>query len=144
MKKHLPIILLALLSNITLSYEYFDSQMKLAEQGHAMAQFNLGVMYNNGEGVPENDKTAVMWYTKAAEQGLDAAQNSLGVMYAIGDGVPVNDIRAYAWYSMAKSSGYEMAKGNLGSVKKRMTKEQIAKAQELAAKCYKSDYKDCN
>ena len=52
----------------------------LAEQGDVDAQFNLGYMYNNGEGVPENDKTAVKWYTKAAEQGHASAQTNLGVM----------------------------------------------------------------
>ena len=41
----------------------------LAEQGNAMAQFNLGHMYANGYGVRENDKTAVKWFTKAAKQG---------------------------------------------------------------------------
>ena len=41
----------------------------LAEQGDAHAQFNLGIMYDNGWGVPENDAEAVKWWRKAAEQG---------------------------------------------------------------------------
>jgi|TARA_B110000908_G_scaffold154348_1_gene191585 hypothetical protein len=41
----------------------------IAEQGDAYVQNNLGLIYDSGEGVPENDKTAVKWYTKAAEQG---------------------------------------------------------------------------
>ena len=53
----------------------------LAEQGDSDAQSNLGLMYSNGWGVPENDKTAVKWYTKAAEQGISDAQYNLGVMY---------------------------------------------------------------
>jgi hypothetical protein len=65
-------------------------------------------------------------------------------MYGNGEGVPENDIQGYVWYSMAKTSGNEIAKGNLEKLKKEMTREQIAKAQELAAKCYESDYKDCN
>jgi len=40
-----------------------------AEQGFANAQYNLGVMYANGEGVPEDDKQAVKWFRLAAEQG---------------------------------------------------------------------------
>jgi TPR repeat protein len=52
-----------------------------AEQGYALAQFNLGVMNDNGEGVPVNDKTAVKWYTKAAEQGYAEAQANLSYMY---------------------------------------------------------------
>ena len=60
-----------------------------------------------------------------------------------GKGVPENDVKAYVWWSMAKANGNEVAKENIDIYKKRMTKEQIAKAQELAAKCYESDYKDC-
>ena len=117
---------------------------KAAEQGHAEAQSNLGWMYDNGEGVPEDDKTAVMWYTKAAEQGHARAQTVLGTMYANGEGVPENDVKAYVWVSMAKANGDEVAKVIIDVFKTEMTKEQIAKAQKLAAKCYASDYKDCN
>ena len=63
----------------------------LAEQGHADAQFNLGVMYNTGDGVPQDYKTAVKWYTLAAEQGHADAQINLGVMYDEGLGVPEDD-----------------------------------------------------
>ena len=48
-----------------------------AEQGHAQAQYNLGLMYANGEGVPEDDKEAVKWYRLAAEQGHAQAQSTL-------------------------------------------------------------------
>ena len=41
----------------------------LAEQGDAYAQGNLGWMYDTGQGVPPDDKTAVKWYKLAAEQG---------------------------------------------------------------------------
>ena len=40
-----------------------------AEKGEAWAQYNLGVLYDKGYGVPEDDATAVTWYRKAAEQG---------------------------------------------------------------------------
>ena len=49
-----------------------------AEQGHAAAQNNLGNMYANGWGVPEDDRQAVLWYRKAAEQGDARAQFNLG------------------------------------------------------------------
>ena len=39
----------------------------LAEQGDAVAQNNLGLMYANGRGVPEDDAEAVRWYRLAAE-----------------------------------------------------------------------------
>ena len=40
----------------------------LAERGDAEAQYNLGVMYRNGQGVPHDDAEAVKWYRLAAEQ----------------------------------------------------------------------------
>ena len=48
----------------------------LAEQGRASAQFNLGQLYREGQGVPKDYKTAVKWYTLAAEQGHAKAQYS--------------------------------------------------------------------
>ena len=52
----------------------------LAKQGDAVAQYNLGVMYDNGQGVLQDDKTAVKWYTLAAEQGDADAQNNLELL----------------------------------------------------------------
>ena len=42
----------------------------LARNGHANAQYNLGVMYDKGHGVPRNKLTAIKWYKRAAEQGV--------------------------------------------------------------------------
>jgi len=77
----------------------------LAKQGHAMAQSDLGFMYNDGIGVLENDKTAVKWYTLAAEQGYAKGQYNLGTMYANGRGVPENDKTAVKWYTLAAEQG---------------------------------------
>ena len=49
----------------------------LAEQGHAEAQYNLGVMYRNGQGVPHDDAEAVKWYRLAAEQGYASSIGSI-------------------------------------------------------------------
>ncbi len=54
-----------------------------AEQGDARAQYNLGLMYVNGRGVPQDYEKAIDWFTKSAEQGFAGAQNNLGVMYDI-------------------------------------------------------------
>ena len=53
----------------------------LAKQGDADAQYILGRMYENGQGVPQDDKEAVKWYQLAAEQGDAIAQANLGFMY---------------------------------------------------------------
>ena len=60
----------------------------LAEQGHISAQYGLGLMYRDGNGVPKNYKTAVKWLRLAAKQGRADAQFYLCVMYALGQGVP--------------------------------------------------------
>ena len=90
----------------------------LAEQDNAMAQFNLGHMYANGYGVPENDKTAVKWFTKAAEQGLAEGQFNLGAMYDLGDGVPENDKTAVKWYNLASYNGNKNAGENKDKIAK--------------------------
>ena len=53
-------------------------------------------MYDNGEGVPKDDREAVRWSRMAAEQGLAEAQSNLGLMYDSGDGVPEDDREAVA------------------------------------------------
>ena len=73
----------------------------LAEQGDAVAQNNLGLMYANGRGVPEDDAEAVRWFRMAAEQGNPDAQNDLGIMYTNGRGVPEDDAKAVRWYRLA-------------------------------------------
>ena len=77
----------------------------LAEQGNAVAQYNLGVMYENGRGVPQDDKTAVKWYRLSAEQGDAGAQSNLGVMYGNGQGVPQDDKTAVKWHRLAAEQG---------------------------------------
>ncbi len=59
----------------------------LAEQGDAKAQYNIGIMYDRGDGVPQDYAEAVKWFRKAAEQGFAKAQNNLGEMYRYGYGV---------------------------------------------------------
>ena len=67
--------------------ELSDLQRK-AENGEVTTQFNLGVMYNTGQGVPQDDKQAAKWWRLAADQGDGKAQYYLGAMYAKGRGVP--------------------------------------------------------
>ena len=65
-----------------------EEWLPIAEQGNADAQYNLGIMYDNGYGVPQDYAEAVRWYRLAAEQGYAKAQFVLGVMYDNGRGVP--------------------------------------------------------
>ena len=71
-------------------------------------------MYRYGHGVPQNDKTAVKWYTLAAEQEDAFAQYNLGVMYYEGQGVPQDDKSALKWFTLSAEQGYARAQNNLG------------------------------
>ena len=55
----------------------------LAEGGDSAAQYNLGMMYKNGEGVPKDYKKALKWYRLAVEQGFLIAPYNLGLMYGM-------------------------------------------------------------
>ena len=108
------IIILLLLPVLAFAQEDFIFTMVEAEQGVAEAQYNLGVMYSNGTGVPENDAEALKWYRLAAAQGLARAQSNLGFMYDNGEGVPENDAEAVKWYRLAAAQGLALAQYNLG------------------------------
>ncbi|HQK28501.1 MAG TPA: tetratricopeptide repeat protein, partial [Smithellaceae bacterium] len=70
----------------------YKTELKLlqkeADKGNAVAQFRLGVMYDDGKGVVQDYKEAFKWYKLAADQGFAGAQFGLGLMYANGRGVP--------------------------------------------------------
>jgi TPR repeat protein len=106
---------------------------KSAEQGSAVAQSNLGLMYANGEGVAENNVEAMKWFRKAAEQGNATAQFYLGVMYGKGKGVAQDYVAAHMWMNLARAQGNEEASHNINILVKKMTREDISKAQKMAS-----------
>ena len=81
----------------------------LAEAGDVAAQYNLGLMYYYGQGVPQDYAEAVKWYRLAAEQGDEVAQYNLGVMLKNGRGVPQDYEEAIKWYRLAAEQGYASA-----------------------------------
>jgi hypothetical protein len=89
---------------------------ELAQQGDAMAQSRLGLMYRNGHGVPQDDQQAVEWFRKAAEQGNAGAQANLGYLYETGRGVTRDDAEAVKWYRKAAEQGHVIAQLNLADL----------------------------
>ena len=85
----------------------FKETLQVAEQGNAEAQFNLGLMYDNGQGVRQDYAQAVQWFGKAAEQGLANAQYNLGVMYANGEGIHQSYKIAKEWFGKACDNGLQ-------------------------------------
>ena len=89
--------------------------LEAAEQGHALAQFNLGVCYHKGTGVSKDEGEAVRWYRKAAEQGDAQGQCNLGVCYELGSGLLHKEQgEAVRWYRKAAEQGDADAQCNLG------------------------------
>ena len=74
-------------------------------QGYAPAQGSVGVMYDEGQGVPQDRKVANSWYEKAAEQGNAQGQFNLGLSYAQGQGVAPDLLEAHKWLNLAASHG---------------------------------------
>ena len=107
---------------------------RAAEAGHADAQFNLGYMYNTGEGVAQDYTEALAWYRRAAEQRHARAQSSLGSMYYKGEGVPQDHILAYMWFNLAGANGPKKLLEVRDLVAKGMSPTQIAEAQRLSQK----------
>jgi len=85
----------------------------LAEQGDALAQFNLGILYHKGRGVPQDDAQARKWYAKAAAQGLVKAQFSLGTLYFNGEGGSKDYQQALHWFREAADHGEALAQTKL-------------------------------
>jgi hypothetical protein len=130
-RNHLPLIALVLLMVATSAvHADFDQataafdrgdyatalrELKpLAEKGDARSQYAMGVMAENGFGMPKNFAGAATWYRKAAEQGNADAQYNLGAMYEHGIGMPVNHVEAARWYRPAAEAGDIDALSNLG------------------------------
>ena len=85
-----------------------------ADQGHADAQYNIGVIYDNGHGVAQYDSATMKWFRMAADQELAEAQGNLGSMYESGQGVAQDYSAAMKWYRMAADQGDALAQYNLG------------------------------
>jgi TPR repeat protein len=88
----------------------------LAERGHAAAQNHLGLAYELGDGVPQDDAIAVAWYQKAADQGNARAQTNLGEMYEKGKGVPQDNAIALSSYRKAADEGSAYARNIIGDM----------------------------
>jgi len=122
-------------------------------------------------GVTKDYKEAVKWYRLAAEQGEDIAQFQLGLMYKKGQGVTRSLVIAHMWFNTATFSNVEAWTASMSDVQnknlseedlmnilkpwrrqkkqevegleRKMTPEQITKAEQLARECIKKNYKDC-
>ena len=94
------------------------------------AQNNLGVMYANGHGVPQDDGLAVLWYARAAGQGHALAQYNLGGMYNSGRGVERDPVCGYMWLALAAEGGDGGAARAREAAATRLEPAQLQEAQQ--------------
>lgn len=113
MKKYMVMIIIAFTFTVVLGQSFTEVKKK-AEQGYATAQFNLGVMYYQGEGTLRDPKQALHWHKKSAEQGYTKAQFNLGAMYYQGEGTLKDPKQALHWYKKCAAQGCAKAQYNLG------------------------------
>jgi len=110
----------------------YELWLSLAEQGNVAAQYNLGVMRDRGDGVPQSHKEAIKWFRLAAEQGNSEAQYNLGVMYNQGEGVLQDNVLAHMWFNLSGSRGIERATYKIKKCEEKMSPTQIEKARAMA------------
>ncbi len=111
--------------------------MNAAKAGYTEAQYALGLMYAEGDGVPEDDQQAVRWLGIAAEAGHPEAQFILGAMYILGEGIPQDYVQAHRWLSIGAANTTrretrDRAISYRYRVAQKMSPHQIAEAQQLA------------
>jgi uncharacterized protein len=105
---------------------------KAADQNHRLAQFNLGLMYAQGQGVEKNETTAALWIQRAAQGGDAGAQFSLGdrcgrsSAHGAGATAPESRIEAYKWFKLAAAQGYGQAEARCDAATLRMTQEEVS------------------
>ncbi len=104
----------------------------LAEQGSPEAQFNLGLLYADGQGVPQDYSEAITWFQRSAAQDYAKAQLNLGALYSSGKGVKRDYVQAYKWFNVCAAKGDSKCVAKRDFVAKQLKASQLANAQRLA------------
>lgn len=86
----------------------------VAEAGDYLAQYYMGFLYGQGQGVEKDSNEAIRWYVLSGDQGYSPALNQLGLMFADGNGVEENEVEAVNWFRRAAELGHPDAQLSLG------------------------------
>lgn len=88
------------------AHTYFK---KSADEGFVPAQYNLGIMYLNNQGVEKDIQKAISYFMLASDQNYTNAQVQLGNLYFNGQELPKNLDRALSFYKSACKNGSQDA-----------------------------------
>ncbi|NJO92022.1 MAG: sel1 repeat family protein [Chloroflexia bacterium] len=107
MTKNFLFITLLIFSNYYSSFSQnsFSETKRLAKENDPIAQYNLGLVYYNGEGVPVDKKQALKWFMKSANQGQAEACFYLGLMNRNGEKVKADKKQAFYWFNKGANLG---------------------------------------
>lgn len=97
---------------------------------NALAQFSLGLFYQNGWGRASDKTAACQWFEKAAQGGIPAAQHLTGICFEEGSHRPADPAQAALWYQKAAQAGHLNSYCHLGNLM--MIGNGIAKDPEKA------------
>ena len=114
----------------------------LASNGNSDAQYYMGRLCSESKDISHDYSPSIKWYTRAAEQGHVEAQFSLAGMHMTAliiaqqgftekQGVPKDIALVCMWYKIAAFNGHEISTQLINKVKKKMNRDQIAKAERL-------------
>ncbi len=108
--------LLLLLPGLVLAETAIEQVKREAALGNAQAQYELGLMFATGNGVPQDPGVAAQWLIKSARQGDARAQYQLGLIYDQGKGIPPDPAQASLWYQQAAHQNHLNAQFALASI----------------------------
>lgn len=113
-----------------LAFRHFSAA---ADKGSLDAMFNLGLMYEKGEGVKYDHNHAIYWYTVAGEKGDGGSSYRIGVIYYNGllGKVPNYGV-AIEWFERAQSQGIAEAGPALELARQALSKQKRDIAAEEA------------
>lgn len=111
----------------------FSMVVPLAEGGHALAQYQMGLMLEQGQGTAPDLAEAYKWYRKAADQGIADAYFALGQIYQGGVAVPKDAIQAYAAFDVAATLGHAVSGDWRGMMSRVLNQDELVRARRLSA-----------
>ena len=92
----------------------YNTTSAYASNGDKVAQYNLGLCFMSGLGVPKDQVQAVSWWRKSAAQGFAPAMYNLGYCYMNALGIKADLVAGVSWYRKSAELGHVPAMCNLG------------------------------
>jgi TPR repeat protein len=114
----------------------FKELVSVAEAGRAEAQYKVGVIYENGQGVEDNCMAAARWYKLSTDQGYAKAQFNLALFCKSGTGVTQNLQTAKHWMEQTANANMSEAIGALAASKK-LNKTHTFKTPHANPRCHR-------